>query len=435
MSKGLTLARTFHLAGHRVIGADFSPLACGRFSAALSAFYTLQKPTQSDSGPYISSLLETIRREGVDLWVSCSGVASAVEDGFAKEAVESQTICKAVQFGIEDTRRLHEKDTFIQHTRSIGLEVPETHTVRSRDSMLTALKKSIGLAAEKGKNRRRFIAKSIGMDDKSRGDMTLLPCPAENETKAHIARLDISDKDPWILQEYVKGEEYCTHALVIRGQVKAFVACPSAELLMHYSALPADSPLSLAMLSFTQRHADAGGPEFTGHLSFDFLVKEEDIKNGNAKDILLYPIECNPRAHTAVVLFNRPKDLADQYLSLLSSDEHCIATGRQEKSCSIIAPHQSENYYWVGHDLVELVLLPAVKTISGRLPLDVTLRSWKTFFEHLVYWRDGTYEFWDPLPWWCLYHVFWPTQFVASISIGQKWSRMNVSTTKMFSSA
>ncbi|KAG9590125.1 hypothetical protein KCU90_g14242, partial [Aureobasidium melanogenum] len=48
------------------------------------------------------------------------------------------------------------------------------------------------------------------------------------------------------------------------------------------------------------------------------------------------------------------------------------------------------------------------------------------------FWKDGTYEIWDPLPAWWLYHVYWPFQFAKSLVTGFKWSRINVSTTKMF---
>ena len=125
MAKGLTLARTFHQAGHRVIGADFEPNRVpvnGRFSRALSSFYALTKPDDKEgSAYYIQDLLSVVRREKVDLWVSCSGVASAVEDGQAKEVVERHTPCRAIQFDVKTTATLHEKHSFIQHTKSLGL--------------------------------------------------------------------------------------------------------------------------------------------------------------------------------------------------------------------------------------------------------------------------------------------------------------------------
>lgn len=43
---------------------------------------------------------------------------------------------------------------------------------------------------------------------------------------------------------------------------------------MHYEALPPESALSRAMLQFTRVFAAKSGDDFTGHLSFDFLMDE-----------------------------------------------------------------------------------------------------------------------------------------------------------------
>ncbi len=421
MTKGLALARFFYEAGHDVIGADFEPngaLACGRVSKSLKNFYRLTKPApKRGSARYVQGLLDVVTREHVDLWVSCSGVASAVEDGEAKEILERRTKCKAVQFDVKTTQMLHEKGSFIAHTASIGLTTPETHTVTSHEQAKHTL--------EHASSDKRFIMKPIGVDDSSRADMTLLPRPIQQETDAHISRLRILKSMPWIIQQYISGPEYCTHALVINGKVKAFVACPSAELLMHYEALPYDSVLRRAMLKFTRDFAMHGGERFTGHLSFDFLVEG---KAATSEDVLvLYPIECNPRAHTAVALFNGAAiPIVDAYLSLLDD------RGFKMNGDTLVVPASSAKYYWVGHDLVELILLPLLSLFTFQLSPKQYFNNLLQFLEHLLFWKDGTYELWDPLPWWWLYHVYWPMQFWNSIRMGKKWSRMNVSTTKMF---
>ncbi|KAG9770940.1 putative O-methyltransferase, partial [Aureobasidium melanogenum] len=453
MTKGLVLARLFYEAGHDVIGADFEPfgsasLVCGRVSRSLKKFYRLRNPHNTanqrsgspdpvpDPGPYIQSLLDIITRENVDLWT------------------------------------LHEKHTFIEYTKSMGLTVPETREVTSRAAVEEILRRN-------NNNKRKYILKTIGVDDAVRGDMTLLPTSSPEETARHLARLNISPESPWILQQFIRGKEYCTHALVVRGKVMAFVACPSADLLMHYEALPADSPLSQAMLKFTQRFAAsaaaAGDTEFTGHLSFDFMVETGDRDGGSTDEtaskretpkdepdsITLYPIECNPRAHTAVALFNGTLELVDKYLSVLEDttsgkppdgedddDDNARGTPRSEKNGivhqaddnlddhdHVVTPTRTDKYYWIGHDLVTLLILP---TLSFLIALDQSLslhdlfRAYLSFFRHLFTWRDGTYESWDPLPWWWLYHVYWPARFWTCLRTGTKWSRVNVSTTKVF---
>ncbi|OLN87973.1 hypothetical protein CCHL11_00359 [Colletotrichum chlorophyti] len=441
MTKGLALARLFHEAGHRVIGADFSPYACGSRSRALSAYHVLQKPTRGNADPYLASVLRVIELEKVDLWVSCSGVGSAIEDGVVKEVVEARTTCKAVQFDVARTRILHEKDSFMDHTRETGLRVPESYLVTSRNEMVAALEAAAGLsynvekeAARPQKERTpRFIAKSVGMNDRGRGDMTLLPLPTEKQTYDHIYHLEwlgMSDKEPWLLQEFIEGHEFCTHSLVVRGEVRAFVACRSAELLMHYVALPADSSLSRAMLDFTRKQAASFGEGFTGHLSFDFMVTDADIamaKMSRPDQLTLYPIECNPRAHTAVALFGNTPELVDQYLAVLGDNKPPAGAAPE-----VVTPASPAKYYWIGHDFFTLFLLPTARLCLFQISAAAYARSVWKFVEHVLFWKDGTFELWDPLPVWWLYHVYWPLTFWDCIVNRRSWSRINVSTTKMF---
>lgn len=125
MAKGLKIARAFYQTGHRVIGADFEPysiLVNGRFSRAIAKFYRVSKPSaQRGAAHYIRDLVYVVEKEEVDLWVSCSGVASAVEDGQAMEVIERRTKCKSIQFDVKTTGTLHEKDSFISYTESLGL--------------------------------------------------------------------------------------------------------------------------------------------------------------------------------------------------------------------------------------------------------------------------------------------------------------------------
>ena len=413
----------FHEAGHTVIGADFEPYAipvCGRFSQALHHFYTV--PTSRGAhGPahYAPKLLDIVRREKIDLWVSCSGVASAAEDGLAKEVIERQSHCKCIQFDLKTTSTLHEKDSFIEQTKQLRLPTPETYNVTSRTAVHNVLNHT---------EKKKYILKSVGVDDANRGNLTILPRRTLSETYHHVANVPISPQKPWVLQQFVQGKEYCTHALVINGQVKAFVACPSLDVLMHYEALPASHALSRAMLSFTEAFASRSEGDITGHLSFDFLVDEVATEKG--AELILQPIECNPRAHTAVVLFDgKSEEMAKAYMNALEPQMNGVAEG---PAFDLVIPSGSPKFYWVGHDLVALMLWPLLQVLIGKITLAACLQSCWKFVDHILFWKDGTFEIWDPLPWWWLYHVYWPAHFVRCILQKQKWSRMNVSTTKIF---
>lgn len=469
MTKGLALARAFWLCGHRVVAADFDAERCSMwtpwrgkgkrwtFSCCFDAVYSLKQPLATNEmserekrdgqKAYVRDLTKIVFEEDVDLWVSCSGVASAQEDAMVKEVLDSSQALPAgrtakvrscIQFDVPTTGMLHEKSSFIRRARELGLLVPETYDVFSHDDVLQALTKAIRTNPE-----RRFILKPVGMDDANRGNMTLLPLSTHRDTKAHVQGLPISKERPWILQQFIRGnKEYCTHSLVVNGEVKAFVACLSSELLMHYSAMSPDDPLSKEMFEFTHKFAEAekkAGKTFTGHLSFDFMAEEND--RGATS---LYAIECNPRAHTAVALFATPgaemRQMVGAYLSALQISSHHDGSPtkppKQPKQHGIpivVTPSSDATpRYWIGHDLVVLVLLPLWRLITWKASRKALLDSVEDFIEHVSSWQDGTFELWDPWPFVALYHHYWPRAILAAWLKGERWSRVNVSTTKMF---
>lgn len=448
MTKGLSIARIMYLAGHRVVGADhedgITPCS-GRFSCSLAKFVRIHSPSASGAEAYVHSLVDLIKSENVDLWISCSGVATSLEDAQAKEVIEQTTSCKCIQFDVNLTTKLHEKDAFIKHTRSIGLPVPKTFDFDSQKKGLDFLWKSYS-----GKASTKYILKPIGMDDTFRGDMTLLPLQSWSDTETYIKNLPISKSRPWILQQFIPGKkEYCTHALVVKGQVRAFTSCPSSELLMHYRALPMDNPLAEEMFLFTKTFVKKTDPSMTGHLSFDFMLKEV-VGNSNTEEKrglyqTLVAIECNPRAHTAVVLFRGPnhvnKSIADAYISSIDSKPFSSNGGNFENVNGKI--HREEVIfpsidvlprYWIAHDLVEFVLLPVWNAMvySHQLSCAEYFKGIRTLITHILFWKEGVYETWDPVPFLILYHVYWPLTILMAWWRGYSWSRVNVSTTKLF---
>ncbi|KAH7077112.1 hypothetical protein FB567DRAFT_142705 [Paraphoma chrysanthemicola] len=449
MTKGLTIARNLaQNTPHRIIGADISALSPGRFSFAISKYFRLVAPRGDDAEPYIDSLLSIISSEKVDLWISCSSVVAAVEDGqvvkLAEEAAEAEDRdFHAIQFKEDVVERFHEKDNFIEYIASLNLTVPESYRCTSSEDVLKVLLPSINKTKsttsknnaqnnKKGtKMDRRYMLKPIAVNDLARAQMmTLLPLPDAEATAKYIQSLYISPTNPFQLQQFIPGTEYCTHALVIRGHVKAFTCCPSSELLMHYAALPAPprSKLAQAMLAFTQTVARDGGEEFTGHLSFDFLVEHgQDGGEEGDGDVVLYPIECNPRAHTAVVLFDNTPEMADAYMSVFDDE-----VSDYNKSTPVYPRSPTPAYYWLGHDLVTFGTLPILDMVAGIGTWQNVVEGMGTLAKHVLNWTDGTFTIADPWPFLVLYHLYWPARFVDALSTGKKWSRINVSTTKMF---
>lgn len=462
MGKGLSLARAFHLAGNRVIGIDFdathfvhSPVpSSGRFSNALAKYYVVTTPRDDRSrARYAAEMLDLVKKEGVDLWVCVSGVASTVEDALLKDTIEKETQCRVFQPDPQTCRVLHDKHEFIRAVEGAGLPRPKTVLVESHGDVFRVLQEHPGTS---------FILKCVGLDDASRADMTQLPRPTDYDTVRFVCGLEISSTRRWVAQEFIGGAEFCTHAVVVRGEVQAFVACPSSEMLMHYEPLPAESRPSRAMLAFTRRLIRTlEGGRMTGQVSFDFLADAERGNGGGGggregegekegpKDVELYPIECNPRTHTAVILLaqQQPQGLSNAYLSLLDEPKlPCSkARGKKREGRTFddfdaptvgVRPFSTESgkprFYWIGHDFVVHVALPLLQLMALKMGPLQCARSVFWFLVRVAGWKDATFEAWDPLPWWWLYHVYYPWLCITSLATGKRWSRINTSTTNVF---
>lgn len=434
MAKGLTIARLLHREGHRVIGADCNYLSPGRVSRALDAFYILPRPSQPHvkqhhaekdfaGDRYVKRLAQIVKEEGVDLWISVSDVAAAMRDAQAKEYMERNTKAKAVQLCGEDIAVLDSKTLFIELARSLGLLVPDTQTVTDKASLVEFLSARGGLSLHPGGA--QYVVKPEGVNDIARFKKPILPLKTVEETVARIDSIPFGPGAEFIVQEFIRGDEYCTHALVVRGRVRAFVACPSSEVLMHYVALPepTESELSRKMLKFTETMAASGGDTWTGHVSFDFLVKRGDSDRKQSDTVNIYPIECNPRVHTAVVLLGGMSEMANEYLAVLNPTAPAATPP--------LYARRKEKFYWIGQDLVEQAVIPAFNAARGTMGLGAFRQLLQRFIRRICTWKDGTFEAWDPWPWWWMHHIYWPVQFIKYMAKG-RWSKINVSTGKVF---
>jgi hypothetical protein len=423
MSKGLFLARTMYLGGCEVIGADFNKppnLHCGRFSKALNKFVALKNPLDKGAEAYITQVLDLIVDAKIDLWISCSGVATAIQDAQLARAIEKGTKCKVFQFDEEVIETLDDKLKFMQKTSDLGMASLKWFALGDELDVRGVID---GL--KYGDQDVRYMIKSASMDDATRGALPLLSARNLDEAESLLKSLNYTNGRTWILQEFLPGgEEYCTHAVVINGTVRAFTACPSASVLMHYKQLSTSSILYKQMLKFTQDYATNLG-KITGHMSFDFLLRYQDAENGYTAT--LAPIECNPRCHTATVLFEGLEpELAQVYLEV-------IRGSKKEKGILHAQSPAEVGYYWMAHDLVVAVSLLFDHFLNrDRLYRATSIKKILDSVYHGLVWRDPTFLWWDPLPWFVLNHLYWPWELVSAALNGVRWKQLNVSTTKMF---
>ncbi|TVY93573.1 hypothetical protein LAWI1_G002134 [Lachnellula willkommii] len=428
-AKGLTLARAFYRAGHRVLGADFEPYlfpVCGHFSASIDVFYRLSKPTREENGTaeYILDIFSLVQKEKVELWVSCSDVAAG-DDVEVAEILETRTKCKTVQFDHTLTETLAQIPSFFQSAREIGLDVPESHVVTSETEALNAIYPSSPRA---GPSRKSFLTSPI-RPNANQSSKPIRLFPTLYEAESQIRALNPTPFNPFFIQEDIAGTEYKTYSLILHGEIKAFVAYHCTFTTNIITALPFSSAISQALLHYTKTYISSSSNPKNGHLSLTFRVPsptsisshEPQLPPSETIHHLHQPhaISAYPGISTGILLFTaESEDLAEAYLSILPGHEPLgIANGHRDPSQIIIPKPSVRSRYWIGPEIVAGVF----GFFFGVQGWGRWRWRWMDGLGNLVEGTDAVWEVWDPWPWWWLYVGYWPGVFVGCVLGGTRW--------------
>ncbi len=374
MTKSLALARAFHRAGHRVVLVESARyrFTGHRFSRAVDRFRTVPDP--ADPG-YADALLRIVRSEGVDVYVPVCSPASSVADAQAKPLLVQH--CEVLHPGPGVIGLLDDKDAFAATAASFGLDVPETHRITDAGQVA-----AFDFASRPG---RTFVLKSIAYDPVRRLDLTPLPRPSAAETEAFARSLPISAENPWILQEFVRGREFCTHSTVRDGEVTLHGCCLSSSWQVNYAHL--DRP---DIEKWVRRFV--GALSLTGQLSFDFI---------EAADGRVYAIECNPRTHSAITMFHDHPGVADAYL--------------RDGTATLTPLPTSRPTYWIYHEVWRLLTGP---DRAGRL-------------RTILGGTDAILSPDDPLPFLAVHHLQIPWLLLRTLRRGSDWVRIDLNIGKI----
>ena len=374
MTKALQLARSFHAAGHRVILVESRKyrLTGHRFSRAVDRFYTVPSPQADD---YADALLEIVQKENVDVYVPVCSPAASYFDARAKLVLSRH--CEVIHTDPETVLGLDDKYQFSATARSLGLLTPDTYRVTTPQQVL-----DLGFP-EPG---RPYILKSIPYDPVERLDLTRLPRPTAAETADFVSAKPIFEGKPWILQSFVRGDEYCTHSTVRDGKVQLHCCCRSSAFQVNYESV--DKPEIEAWVA-----RFVGALNLTGQISFDFI---------EAEDGRVFAIECNPRTHSAITMFYNHPGVAGAYL---------------DSDVPALRPLDSSRpTYWLYHELWRMISHPA--QISSRLP--VILRG-----------KEAIFDWSDPLPFLMVHHAQIPSLLFRNLLELKDWIRVDFNIGKL----
>jgi predicted ATP-grasp superfamily ATP-dependent carboligase len=380
MTKALQLARSFHKAGHRVILVETHKywLTGHRYSWAVDRFYTVPNPQTEE---YPQALLKIVQQEKVNIYVPvCSPVASYY-DAEVKRVLSPH--CTVMHVDVETLQRLDDKYEFAAASEALGLRVPKSYRITNPQQVIDF---------DFSDAQRPYIIKSIPYDSIRRLDLTKLPCATEAETAAFVKSLPISESKPWIMQEYIPGQEYCTHSTIRDGHLQLHCCCKSSAFQVNYQNV--DRP---DIENWIRQFAKS--LNLTGQVSFDFIEAADDGE--------IYAIECNPRTHSAITVFYNHPDVAKAYLEPdpLPQTVQPLASSRPT--------------YWIYHEIWRLVThLWSPKQVYERLQI-------------IAQGKDAIFEWDDPLPFLMVHHWHIPLLLWGDLQKLNEWVRIDFNIGKL----
>jgi len=285
----LAAIRKLAKAGHEVYACDTFDDAPGNRSRFNAEHYVTASP-RHQTRQFIDDLKGIIEKHSIELLIPC------MEEVFyiSNHRAELEELTEVLVSPFEALHTLHHKVLFQKMCEEIGLRVPKTQVATS----LSELKEAVG-QFEFYNARPSF----------SRGGYKILANMGPRDGVMKIDECDPTETNPWVVQEYVIGEDLCSYSVARHGKMAAHCCYETpveVEGAYGIEFLSVDRPEAFEMISTVVEHLN-----FHGHISFDFLQTPTG----------LCLIECNPRCTNGALLV--PGDILDRALTSKEAPDTC----------------------------------------------------------------------------------------------------------------
>ena len=284
----LELARMFAQVGHRVIVAESMLVHLCRYSRWVAKNYIVPPPNQAQQG-YIDALVKIIQSEHIDLLIP-----TCEEIFFVARGLERlKEFCTVFAAPIDEIQRLHNKWTFNQLVHESGLPAPRTQLLCSQADLQNYL----------GQQRQSFMPCVLKLAY-SRFATQVHIIDDQRQFERLPSDLAISESSPWLAQEKIEGQAFCSYSIAHKGKLIAHALYPqtftSGQLgaCIHFQAVM--QPDIDEWVRHFLEHS-----QFSGQIAFDFII---------SADKTVYALECNPRATSGAHLFQSSEQLEQAFL-------------------------------------------------------------------------------------------------------------------------
>ena len=275
----LHLARLVHGAGRRVILADTPARPIAAASKACARYHRLPPP-RFEPRAYADAVEALIRAEGVELVIPTCEEVFHLALAWRGRTMPAKVFAPDIRL----LAQVHNKHSFIRLADRLGLEVPETTLLNSRDD----------LEPVRGHSR-DLVFKPVW--SRFASHVLLRPTPD------FLDAIAPSPAMPWVAQRFVEGEEISAYVVAREGRLKALALYRSPYRAGRGAGIFFERVEDDAARALVERIV--AGTAWTGQISFD-LMREPSGR--------VLPLECNPRAVSGLHFFRDPARFADALL-------------------------------------------------------------------------------------------------------------------------
>ena len=275
----LHLARLLAGAGRRVVLADTPARPIAAASRACARYRRLPPP-RFEPEAYAEAVERLIREDNIELVIPTCEEVFHLALAWRDRAMPARLFAP----GIDLLAQVHNKHAFIRLAERLGLAVPETTLLASRDDVEAVRRRSRELAFKPAWS--RFASHVL-----------LRPTPDFLDAIAPTPAM------PWVAQRFIEGEEISAYAAARQGRLKALALYRSPFRAGKGAGIFFERVEDKAARALVERIV--AGTAWTGQISFD-LMREEGGR--------VVPLECNPRAVSGLHFFRDPALFANAVL-------------------------------------------------------------------------------------------------------------------------
>lgn len=191
----------------------------------------------------------------------------------SKERHRFPSHCQIFSQPFEMLNDLHNKWLFYNKQLELGIEAPQTVLINSKAD-LKKIKFSKPFALKASYSRASVNIKKVYPHQ---------PLPD----------IEIEPHNPWVAQEWLEGERFCSYSICHNGAIKAHALYPVHYAVDGHSCMTFESVHHSKIYQWIENFI--GKINFSGQIAFDFFETPNHT---------IYAIECNPRATSGLHLFD-----------------------------------------------------------------------------------------------------------------------------------